>query len=199
MKLAKTLLIGLATISLVACSGYGKEVSRKEFVEEAQKCEKDNFTKAVLSYSLVEKTSGYKSMGLDDENIDLKGELKFSLQNGEFTLDANQNVPEELEGISEELNVRIQDAITDIPAEGSEAAKYYKFHTGPLGISFSASQSGSTDGGSGTTKISGYMEFEKHGLLVKMTSNISSSYTVKTDKTYKLSTSEKTSYTVTYQ
>lgn len=197
MKIAKTLLIGLATVSLAACS---KGVSRKEFVEEAQKVEKDNYTKAVVSYSYYIKTTGYKDLGFgEDESVDLKGEIKLSLSGGEFTYDAGQEVPEQLEGLNENLNRRVTDAIAELPAEGSSQAKYYTYHTAPLAISMSAKQSSKDQSGSGTVSISAYMEFDNHGLLVKMTSDMTSSMSVKADKTYKVTSTEKTSYTITYQ
>ena len=199
MKIAKVFLLGLATISMVACNGSG--ISRKEFVEEAQKLEAASFTKAVVAYEYILKTSGYKeNLGVADDNINLKGEMKFTKSDGQFVLDDGQNVPEEVEYFGENLNGNIQEKIKSLPEEGSESAKYYTYFKNPLSIKYSAKTSSSESGSSATTKVSGYMEFEEHGCLVKMTNELSSDYTIKSgSKTAKMSSLSKSSYTITYQ
>lgn len=194
MKLGKTLLVGLATISLVACSSnYGKEVKEEEFQAAAKEVEKASYSKAVLSYKIYSKVS---VTGMETETTDIKGEIKYSKdEGGAFVPDSGQNIPEELDEYGVAAGMNIADAYDEIDAGTSETFTF-KFYTSPLGILATMSMNYNEDGMKGETKMTNYIQFNNNGLLVKQTVDMTAKASA---KGYSSSSVEKLTLTVSYQ
>ena len=194
MKLGKTLLVGLATISLVACSNnYGKEVKEEEFQAAAKEVEPASYSKAVLSYKIYSKVSG---TGMETETTDIKGEIKYSKdEGGKFVPDSGQSVPEELDEYGTAAGMDIAEAYGEIDAGTSETFKF-KFYTSPLGILATMSINVNEDGMKSETKMTNYIQFNNNGLLVKQTVDMTSKASA---KGYSSNSVEKITVTVSYQ
>ena len=194
MKLGKTLLVGLATISLVACSNnYGKEVKEEEFQAAAKEVEKASYSKAVLSYKIYAKVS---ATGMETETTDLKGEIKYSKdEGGKFVPDSGQSVPEELDEYGTAAGMNIAEAYDEIDADASETFKF-KFYTSPLGILATMSINYNEDGMKSETKMTNYIQFNNNGLAVKQTVDMTSKASA---KGYSSNSVEKLTLTVSYQ
>lgn len=171
MKFVKTFLIGMASISLVACSGgiQGTAVSKEKFNEEISKLEARSYTKATVKYLVEEKYS--EGAG---ENKKAQGTATYSFNEGGFTLDANQEVSEEFEP-EKYIGARVDEMIDGIPEQYNP-----KFYTGPLGVSFKSEQKGNEEGYSYSMSNSGYFQFNEFGYFIKgsLTLKSSSSGTV---------------------
>ena len=194
MKLGKTLLVGLATISLVACSNnYGKEVKEEEFQAAAKEVEKASYSKAVLSYKVYSKVS---VTGMETETTDIKGKIKYSKdEGGEFVPDSDQDIPDELEDYEDVVGMNIAIAIDEMKADTSESFKFQYF-TSPLGILATMNLDLNEDGVKSSTNISSYVQFNKNGLMVKQTFDMTSKASA---KEYSSNSVEKLTLTISYQ
>lgn len=194
MKLGKTLLVGLATISLVACSNnYGKEVKEEEFQAAAKEVEKASYSKAVLSYKIYSKVS---VTGMETETTDIKGEIKYSKdEGGAFFPDSGQNIPEELEDYEDVVGMDIVTAIDDMEAGTSQSFKF-QYYTSPLGILGTMNLELNEDGVKSSTKVSSYIQFNNNGLMVKETFDMTAKASA---KGYSSNSVEKLTLTVSYQ
>lgn len=194
MKLGKTLLVGLATISLVACSNnYGKEVKEEEFQAAAKEVEPASYSKAVLSYKVYSKVS---VTGMETETTDIKGEIKYSKdEGGAFVPDSGQNIPEELEDYEDVVGMDIAVAIDGMKANASESFKFQYF-TSPLGVLATMNLELNEDGVKSSTKISSYIQFNNNGLMAKETFELTSKASA---KEYSSNSVEKMEINVSYQ
>ena len=196
MKFIKTFFLGMTTLSLVACAGGvpGTAVSQEKFNEQAAKVEDRSYTKATVTYSVVEKVTGEK-------DVKTSGKLEYTFNEGSFQLNDNQTIPDslELESYVGGMAVELQ---ATIPSEYKP-----KFYTGPLGVSFSYStKAGEGASYSATASMSGYMQFNEYGYLVKATIETKSTTKVSLSltaqgggKTQTITSSGKSEINISYQ
>ena len=206
MKLIKTFFIGLATISLVGCSSYGKEVSKENFVEAAQKLENKEYSKATVTYMSSSKTTGYKAaFDMDDEDTKISGKITLtSDETGYYELDGGQGaVDEEIAFYIEEyVGLNIKDSLEDIMDNEGSGSEKIKFYTGPLGVYTELKLDGSDASSevSGYTKITGYIGFDVYGYVTKFNSKTESKMTSKIgNKSITYTSKYVTELTISYQ
>ena len=175
MKLIKTFFIGAATLALSSCamgggvSAKGQRVSEEQFEAEANKIEKGHqHSEATVKYSIAE---SHKNDG--GENVNVKGQIKFTHGDSGWTLNAGQNVPEvALEGAEAYVGMTIDVGLGGLPSGSQYNVKYYK---APLGASYSMSQKSSESGSSYSYSIAAVMEFDNYGYVIRVASKGSSS------------------------
>ena len=198
MKLGKTLLIGLATIGLVACSASerrGTEVKKDEFIAEAQKVEETaNYTKATLTYSINTRAKGYEG-----GNKSQKGTIKYTYSEGGFSMDAGQKVDEDVLGyVDGVVGGKIQDAVIELDV--APAGYVFKFFKAPLGFEMSLVNNDDVEGLKGSSEIKAYTEFNNYGFVVKEIMETKTAYSGEVSGVkVSYSTSSKVSVTVSYQ
>lgn len=197
MKLIKTFFLGATVMALGGCamgggvSAEGQKVNEAQFQEEAAKVEDHQYTKATVTYSIVEKHTG------DGEpNVNDKGKLTFTYDGG-WQLDAGQNVPESISAYEDYLGLKVSAAMAMIPDGSGYTISYYK---SPLGILSKMSQSQSESGVSYSVSANAYMKFDKYGYLIKGVSTYKVSYKMNVaGQKASYSIDEKNEVTISYQ
>ena len=169
MKLRKTLLLGVAALSLGACSNikYGTKIAYNEFVQEALKCEEKEYTSAVFSYSYSQKSTS-TDIGQKPVTFKESGEYTFTFKDGEFVKDDNQkeSLVDVISSFGMIVGMSAKESATS-ETGGSIDNGVMTFYKEPLGMKVETTNTYGDSFDSIVAKSSKYIEFDENSYTKK--------------------------------
>ena len=203
MKLRKTLLLGVAAISLGACSNikYGTKIAYNEFVQEALKCEEKEYTSAIFSYSYSQKSAG-TLLGQKPITVKESGKYTYTFKDGEFVKDDNQkeSLVDVISSFEMIVGMSAKESATS-ETGGSIDNGVMTFYKEPLGMKVETTNTYGDSIESVVIKSSKYVEFDKNSYAKKavITETIKSVYVTSGNTTFTSTTKETTTINISYK